>query len=178
MQKKHILPGKTATKPHRLWLARLVLPAAILLAQAASADVRDLWRTSDLSGLDNGDAVGSWSSISNRTGLAPVGGQPILIKDATPSGAAVVHFDSNQMTIASCPVAGLSAFSLAVVFKTDQLGVDEGSGWSTKSGIVDANESGSANDWGFAIRDTGYICFGTGSSGGSDQTVYLDNQPT
>lgn len=153
---------------------------ALILALAVSvpAALVDVWRASDLNLLDDGDSVGSWSSRSNRLATAPVGEEPVFRKKATPTDDSSVHFDFNRLIVPSSPVAGLSAFSLAVVFRVDQNGADDGSGWSTKSCIVDANQSGVTNDWGFAVRDTGYVCFGTGSPGGSDATVYLDNQPT
>jgi len=144
---------------------------------SVSAAVVDIWRASDLNALDNGDAVGTWSSASNRVGSAVVGAQPTLLKNATISGDPAVQFNASQLTIANSPVAGLTAFSMAVVFRVDQPGVSELSGWSGKSGIVDANQNSSVNDWGFAVRETGFVAFGTGS-GGSDSTVYLDNQPT
>ncbi len=154
----------------------------VLLLAALPAPVRaaliDTWSAADLNLLDDSDSVGSWMSRSNRLATAPVGDMPLFRKNATPTGEPAVHFDFNRMTVPSSPVVGMNTFSLVAVFKVDQLGVDEGSGWSTKSGIVDANESGLANDWGFGVRETGYICFGTGRSGGSDLTVYLDNQPT
>lgn len=146
----------------------------LLFGQTVSAAVLDVWRADDLSALDNGDAVGSWNSMSNRLATAAVGSLPLMVKNATVSGKPSVHFDNSRMTIPSSPVGGLNAFSLVVVFKADQAGVNDKSGWSGKTGIVDANETGTANDWGFAIRDTSFICFGTGGSSG-DQTVYLDN---
>ncbi len=152
--------------------AAFFLIAAGAVAQAALVDV---WRAADLSVLDDRDSVGAWTSRSNRIATAPVGDEPLFKKNSTPTGEPAVHFDFNRMTIASSPVAGMNSISMAVVFKVDQPGVDEGSGWSTKSGIVDANQSGVANDWGFVVRDTSFVCFGTGTLGGSDQTVYLDD---
>jgi hypothetical protein len=149
-----------------------------LITQSASAALLDRWVASDLQGLDDGDAVGAWSSAGNRVASAALGDEPRLRKNATPTGEPTIQFLHNRLTTSSSPTAGLSAFSMAVVFRVDEPGVDEGSGWSTKSGIVDANQSGAGNDWGFVVRETGYIAFGTGTSGGSDQTVYLDDQPT
>lgn len=150
------------------WLSCAPAPAALI----------DRWVASGLATLDDGDAVGSWTSIGGQTVVAIYGDEPRFARDATPTGEPAIRFEHNRMSMASSPVSGLTQFSLAVVFKVSEPGVDEGSGWSTKSGIVDANQGGAANDWGFSVRETGYICFGTGSAGGSDQTVYLDNQPT
>jgi hypothetical protein len=159
-----------------LFLSGLVL--LLLSGARAEAALVDSWTTDGLSLLDDGDTVGTWTSAANRVASSAVGLEPILRKNATPSGKAVLHFDHDWMSVPNSPVAGLSAFSLAVVFKVDQPGADDGSGWSTKSGIVDANESAVTNDWGFAVRDTGYVCFGTSSSSTGDRTVYLDDQPT
>ncbi len=132
---------------------------------SAQGGLIDAWVSGDLSVLDNGDAVGSWTSRSNRTALAPVGDEPLFKKTATPTGEPAVQFDFNRMTVANSPVAGRNAFSMAVVFKVDQPGIREESHWFGKSGIVDASQSGVTNDWGFAVRETSYICFGNGWPG-------------
>jgi len=138
----------------------------------------DTWRAADLDVLlVHGAAVSTWNSASNRL-ASVVGSSPVFKKSATPSGASAVHFDHARLMVPSSPVAGLTNFSLVVVFKVDQAGVDDGSGWSTKSGLVDANQIGFTNDWGFSVRETGYVAFGTGNPAGSDQSLYLDNQPT
>ncbi len=171
--------SKASQRCRATMFSQFVLTILLLvLATPAYATLVDAWRASELNLLDDGDSVGSWSSQSNRLATAAVGEEPVFRKKATPTDDAAVHFDLNRLTVPSSPVAGLSAFSLAVVFRVDQNGVDDGSGWSTKSCIVDANQSGVTNDWGFAVRDTGYVCFGTGAPGGGDSTVYLDNQPT
>jgi Lamin Tail Domain/CotH kinase protein/Concanavalin A-like lectin/glucanases superfamily/Bacterial Ig domain len=179
------LPTSTFAFPfsHHGWskfctrLALFAFVVAFLGSGLAGAALVDVWRANDLNALDSGDAVGTWSSASNRVGSAVVGSQPTLLKNATISGDSAVQFNASQLTIANSPVAGLTTFSMALVFRVDQPGTDEGSGWSTKSGIVDANQNGAVNDWGFSVRETGYVAFGTGS-GGTDSTVYLDNQPT
>lgn len=153
--------------------------AVLLLASSVptAAALIDSWLAADLAALDDGDAVGAWRSSAGRLAAAPSGDEPLLHRNSTPTGEPAVRFQRNRMTVPSSPVAGLQAFTLAVVFKVEEPGVDDGSGWTTKSGIVDASQSGAANDWGFVVRDTGFIAFGTGSAGGSDRTVYLDNQP-
>ena len=156
-----------------------LLLLAFLAGTQARAALLDTWSAAGLElFLDDGDAVGAWLSAGNRTASAAAGLEPTLKKDATPSGHPALHFDHDWLRTPDSPVAGLSAFTLAVVFKADAPGVDEGSGWSTKSGIVDANQAAITNDWGFAIRETGFVCFGASSPGGGDKTVYLDNQPT
>lgn len=141
---------------------------------SVSAALVDVWRANDLNVLNNGDAVGSWNSTSNRTGSAVVGAQPTLLKNATISGDAAVQFNASRLTVASSPVAGLTAFSLAVVVKVDQPGVNEASQWYGKSGIVDAEQPGVVNDWGLVVGETGALGFGTGNT---DRTLSLDAAP-
>lgn len=149
-----------------------ILGASLLPAFAGLVDV---WRASDLNTLDNGDAVGTWTSASNRVGSAIVGAQPTLLKDATISGASAVQFNGSKLTVANSPVAGLTAFSLAVVFKVDQPGVNEASQWYGKSGIVDAEQGGVVNDWGFVVGSSGELGWGTGNP---DRSLFLSDQET
>jgi hypothetical protein len=134
----------------------------------------DVWRASDLEVLAEGDAVGSWTSLSNRSAVASVGNQPIIHKNATPAGSPVVRFNQNRLVSTANPVSGRSAFSLVVVFKAAEAGIREEANWFGKSGIVDASQPGIANDWGLSIRESGVVCFGTGNP---DSTVYLDSAP-
>lgn len=158
----------------RVWLG-LSLAVWWLGAGVAPAALVDLWRAGDLNALDNGDAIGAWNSASNRPGTAMVGEQPTLLKNATASGDSAVQFNGSLLTVASSPVAGLTAFSLAVVLKVDQVGVNEASQWYGRSGIIDAEQPGVVNDWGLAVGDTGALNFGIGNG---DNTLVLDNQPT
>ena len=66
-----------------------------------------------------------------------------------------MQFNASQLTIASSPVAGLTAFSLVAVLKVDQPGVNEASQWYGKSGIVDAEQGGVVNDWGMVVGSAG-----------------------
>jgi len=129
-----------------------------------------------LSVLNDGDAVGSWSSAGNRTLTASVGLQPLLKKNVTPAAGAAVRFNGDILTMsASSPVGGLTNFAIALVFKAGAVGGNYGGQWYSKSGIVDAEEGGVTADWGTVIDETGRIGLGIGNP---DNTVYSEASPS
>src|SRR5437870_11739001 len=67
----------------------------LLAAPAGFAALIDTWRAEDLN-LNDGDAVGTWSSASNRVANAAVGEQPLLRLNATPGGTKAVRFNGAQ----------------------------------------------------------------------------------
>lgn len=161
--------------PHRhiTSIFRILLSASIgFSATYGNAALLDVWRADDLNVLDHGDAVGSWASVSNRVGSASLGSQPTLLKNATVSGASAVQFNGSKLTVSDSPVGGRAAFSIALVLKVDQVGVNEASQWYGKSGIVDAEQPGVVNDWGIVVGSNGELGFGVGNT---DRTVYLDS---
>lgn len=142
---------------------RLCLVLLSLLAPALShGQLLDSWRANDMNLFDNGDAIGSWSSSGNRTALSVGGAQPILVKDATPGGSSVLRFNRNWMTVTNSPVAGLKSFSIALLFKASAAGTNTSSSWFGKSGIIDADEPGTTNDWGVVLDERGRLALGTG----------------
>ena len=171
-----------------------------LIVPLAHGQLLDVWRADDLNLFDEGDAIGSWRSSANRTAIAVSGAQPILRKGATPGGSSVLRFDRNWMTVADSPVAGLKAFSLALVFKASAAGTNTSTHWYGKSGIIDAEESGNTADWGLVIDERGRLAFGSGQPdvtttitgnslvdsnyhiavitwGGGTQALYLEDRP-
>jgi hypothetical protein len=159
------------------WLSFLsLLPAFFLGTQTLPAALVDTWRADDLSVLNDGDAVGSWSSASNRTLTAGVGLQPLLKKNVTPAAGAAVRFNLDFLNMsANSPVGGLTNFAIALVFKAGAVGGNYGSQWYNKSGIVDAEEAGVTADWGTVIDETGRIGLGIGNP---DNTVYSEASPS
>src|SRR4051812_29858015 len=98
------------TAPIRARLRALAILAIVGIATVAQAALIDVWRAEDI-GLDDGDAIGSWSSASNRVAGASGTDTPILRKNATPVGGKALRFNgANRMMVSSSPVGGLSAF--------------------------------------------------------------------
>lgn len=178
----------------------LVLFSLCLGIARCPAELVDAWRADALNLFDEGDAIGSWTSAGNRNALAVSGAQPILRKSATPGGSSVLRFDRHWMTVESSPVAGLRAFSIALVFKASAVGTNTSTQWYGKSGIIDAEQGGVTADWGLAIDERGRLAFGSGQPdvtttisgnslvdsnyhvavltwGGGAQAVYLDDRP-
>ena len=120
--------------------------------------------------------MGSWRSTGNRTLTAAVGFQPILKKSATPTGSSAVRFSQDQLKISSgSPVAGLTSFSIALVFRADAPGGNYSSQWYGKSGLVDAEQGGVMADWGAVLDQNGSVGFGIGNP---DTSVYLQSAPS
>jgi hypothetical protein len=162
---------------------RLIFPSLLFLPLlcacpplASGATPVDVWKAGDLDVLNDGDAVGSWTSANDRTLTADVTAQPQLKKGATPTGSSVVRFKNNWLiTTQNSPVAGLANFSIAMVFKADAVGANGASQWYGKSGIVDAEQGGVTQDWGAVINENGQLGLGIGSP---DTTVYSSSAPS
>lgn len=162
-------------KPSYVFL--LVFLAIVALeAQSAPSAFIDAWRASDLATLNDGDAVGSWTSASNRTVTASVANQPQLKLNATPASGAVVRFNRNWLKMPdNSPVSGLTNFSLAIVFKADAPGAGNAYQWYGKTGLVDAEQGGVTQDWGTVIDENGQVGLGIG---GPDTTAYSLSGPS
>jgi hypothetical protein len=78
-----------------------LLPAVLLGTQTLPAALVDSWRADDLIVLKDGDAVGSWTSASNRTLTAGVGLQPLLKKNVTPAAGAAVRFNLDFLNMSA-----------------------------------------------------------------------------
>ncbi|HYG33598.1 MAG TPA: CotH kinase family protein, partial [Clostridia bacterium] len=145
-------------------------------ASVASAALVDSWRASDLDVLNDGDAVGSWTSVNSRTLTGSVGNQPILRKAVTPAGGSAVRFNRQRVKmLTGSPIGGATSFSIAVVFRADAVGANNSWQWYGKTGIVDAEEGGVTADWGVVIDEQGQLGIGIGDP---DLTVYSIGAPS
>src|SRR6185369_15268219 len=142
-------------------LALLVLSTVLLPA----ATILDAWRADDLN-LNDGDAVGTWTSTNARIASAAQG-QPVLKRNVTPGGGNAVRFNRNRMAITSSVVGGRTSFSLAYVFRADALGANDNAQWYGKSGIVDAEQGGITADWGSVLTESGQVGIGIGNPDGT-----------
>ncbi|MCF7708165.1 MAG: lamin tail domain-containing protein [Verrucomicrobia bacterium] len=149
-------------------LCSVVIATAFFSATAAAikADIAilDKWEASNLSELNDGDSVGTWLSMEGRPAQGAAGEQPVLVTHATPTGKPAVYFAGDLLTAAQSPVAGHTNFSIILVFRATEPGVDRSVQWWGKTGIIDAEQPGFTEDWGVVIDESGQLGFGTGSS--------------
>ena len=150
-------------RPVGLWWVWGVCLASVLggLGSARGGQV-DRWLADDLTGLNEGDAVGSWTSQSNRTATGSIGLQPTFRKNASPAGGPAVRFNQSFMTVGDSPLGGATAFSIALVFKPSAVGAT-GANWYQCTGLVDAEQGGVTVDWGTVLDASGHVAVGTGS---------------
>ena len=130
------------------------------------------WVAQDLAAtVAHGGPVSSWMRQGGTdawTNNAADGGigTATLSHAATPTGQAAVSFGGAArlgLPAASNAVAGESSFSVAMVFKANAAGVGADGTWSSNTGLLDADEVGTTNDWGLAIASTGRPGFGVGN---------------
>lgn len=139
----------------------------------------DTWRATDLQGaLNDGDSVANWTSTGGRTlsSTSSSGLRPRFYLNQTPASGPVVRFDQDRLERNdNSPVAGLTSFSLAVVFRLNGVGVGGETQWYQNTGLVDAEQGGVTADWGAAVTADGKLGWGIGQT---DNTVYLSSSPS
>ncbi|HEX5218965.1 MAG TPA: lamin tail domain-containing protein [Verrucomicrobiae bacterium] len=145
----------------------------------ADAALVDSWRASDFSGaLNNGDSVANWTSTGGRalTATSASGLRPRFYLNVTPAGGPVVRFDQDRLQRTdNSPVAGLTSFSIALVFRLNGNGVGGETQWYNNTGLVDAEQGGVTADWGIGVTADGRIGWGVGQP---DQTLYTSGTPS
>jgi autotransporter-associated beta strand protein len=181
------VPGAVFAEP-----ASVASSAGEVAAAASSGSVSPLaydasvWDADTLTGA-NGSAVTSWASTNGTRaatqtdavyleGLGSIGGAAPTLAVGAINGHNAVHFTGSArsalgISAANNPLAGVTNFSVAVVFRTDN-----GYGpystnrqWWECTGLIDAEEPGVTNDWGLALTSNGRVAAGIG---GGDATVY------
>jgi hypothetical protein len=158
--------------------AVLVCFGLLLIISTSHAALVDTWRAADLlPSLNDGDAVGSWSSTGGRAlTTSTISLQPRYYLGVTPAAGPVVRFDQDRLRRTSnSPVGGLTSFSIAVVFRLNGAGVGSQTQWYNNTGLVDAEQGGVTADWGTAVTADGHIGWGIGQP---DQTVYVSSSPS
>jgi len=162
-------------RPLRQITTALVLGFILSLVWSAHAALVDSWRASDLDAFDDGDSIGSWSSTGGRDLTASASLSPRLFKNVTVASGSVVRFDDDLLNRTdNSPVAGLTGFSMALVFKPDQTG-SGGPQWYNNTGIVDAEQPGQTSDWGVVLNANGELGWGIGNP---DLTLYSSSGPS
>ncbi len=136
------------------------------------------WVAQDLaSTIANGGAVASWTRQGGTDAWTNVGtdsgaGTATLATAATPTGKAAVSFGGASrlgLAAASNPVASETAFTVALVFKANAVGAGAQGNWYDNTGLLDADETGTLNDWGVSLASTGRPALGVGNA---DTSLY------
>ena len=151
-----------------------VLPPATLVEAFRASSL-----TNQIPGIVDGQSVPAWMADTNAAASANQNNPnpPVFVAASTPSGAPSVAFKAaNQTSLlllgANSPVAGMTNFSVALVFKADATESSTSANWYSMSGILDAEEPGTAYDWGLAMDSGGNLNFGIG---GPDYTLLNPN---
>jgi hypothetical protein len=94
----------------------------------------------------------------------------------TDADGPVVRFSQDRLRRTDdSPVAGMTGFSIALVFRLTGVGVGDQTQWYNNTGLVDAEQGGSTADWGTSVTAGGQLGWGTGNP---DQTLYLSETPS
>jgi len=136
------------------------------------------WVAQDLvAAVADGGAVASWArqggseAWSNAAGDGGAG-TVTLAHAATPTGNAAVDFPGTArlgLPAAANPMNGETAFTVAMVLRADAAGAGTDGQWFNNTGLLDAEEAGSTNDWGLALPASGKPALGIGNA---DTTAY------
>lgn len=149
--------------------ATLVEGGTLRVESAVPPAPKANWSASTLTG--DGTAVTQWLDQVSGVAANTFVGSPTL-NAGTLGGQNVVHFGGNQaLEIAgpNSPIANATEYAVAVVFRTSTPGVGDASNWWSNTGLVDAEQGGTTNDWGVAFNSTGQVGAGNGNP---DQTIY------
>lgn len=137
------------------------------------------WVAQDLvSTVASGSAIPSWPRQGGADAWSSANGGvgvTTLTHAATPSGKAAVEFAGATrlgLAAASNPIANETSFTIAMVVRADLAGNGTQAQWHQHTGILDADEAGSVNDWGLAIESSGKMGFGIGKT---DTTAFSSN---
>ncbi len=132
------------------------------------------WAADDLTtALNDGDAVATWTE--NVLGAPATANGTVRLETGELNGHAVVRFnpsdgnDQLRITAADNPLSGVVDYSVAIVFRAASAGVGDDTGWEDNTGLIDASQLGTTNDWGLGLTREGQV---GGGIGGPDVTAY------
>ena len=155
--------GATTIKGGTLKLAPSLSPVA-------------LWNADSISG-NTGDTVSAWTdSVGSKVATQNGAGNLPTLALAGLGAHKTVRFNgaqtqSLQVADVDSPISSATNFSIAVVFKTSTNGVGGEGQWYQNTGIVDAEQPGTTEDWGMVLNANGRAGAGIGGGGG-DRTIY------
>lgn len=136
------------------------------------------WVAQDLvAAVADGGAVSSWARQGGSEAWSHAAGDGgagtvTLAHAATPTGNAAVDFPGTArlgLPATANPVNGETAFTVAMVLRADAAGAGADGQWFNNTGLLDAEEAGSTNDWGLALSASGKPALGIGNP---DTTAY------
>ena len=170
------LRSRTLSLPAARILCVICLISFLVPGRAALVES---WKASDLIGsLGDGESVANWSSTGGRilTATSSSGLRPRFYLQATAADGPVVEFDQDRLRMTdNSPVAGMTSFSIAIVFRLNDTGSGGQSQWYNNTGLVDAEQGGVTADWGTAVTADGHLGWGVGQP---DRTVYASDTPS
>lgn len=145
--------------------------ALVLQAASLPSPVRE-WDADSLTGGD-GSSVTAWvDQIAGKTATV-LDAAPTLSTGAINGHNAVTFGGSQSLTVAGgdSSISGANAFTISVVFKPTASGSgSEGSPWYQNAGLVDSEQGGWQNDWGFEWNGANQVAAGIGIAGTGDAT--------
>lgn len=149
----------------------LKLPSA-----AAPASPVAIWNADSIAG-NTGDMVTTWTdTVGGKVATQNGAGNLPTLALAELGTHNTVHFNgaqtqSLQVADVDSPISGATNFSIAVVFKSSTAGAGGEGQWYQNTGIVDAEQPGTTEDWGIVLNGNGRVGVGIGSTAG-DRTSY------
>jgi len=125
---------------------------------------------------NNGDPVSIWTDLVASKNATTDNASPTLTTGAL-NGHNVVTFNGSTQNLkvaaGDSPISGKRQFTFAVVFRPHAAGAS-GANWYNNSGLVDAEQPGSTQDWGLAWNANSQVGAGIGNP---DRTLYSAAQP-
>ncbi len=161
-------------------MAQIETATGYIWARPTTPALEMKWLAQDLTATTgNGAAVTNWvrqggsDAWSNSAANGAVG-TVTLVHGATPTGNAAVDFPGTArlaLPATSNPASTESAFTVAMVVRIDAAGVGGETSWSDNTGLLDADETGTVNDWGLALASTGKPGLGIGKTDATTDTT-------
>ena len=125
---------------------------------------------------NNGDPVSIWTDLVASKNATTDNASPTLTTGAL-NGHNVVTFNGStqdlKVAAGDSPISGKRQFTFVVVFRPHAAGAS-GANWYNNSGLVDAEQPGSTQDWGLAWNANSQVGAGIGNP---DRTLYSAAQP-
>ena len=161
-------------------MAQIETATGYTWARPTTSALEMKWLAQDLTATTgNGSAVTNWvrqggsDAWSNSAANGAVG-TVTLVHGATPTGNAAMDFPGTArlaLPATSNPTATESAFTVAMVVRVDAAGAGLETNWSDNTGLLDADESGTVNDWGLSLASTGKPGLGIGKTDATNDTT-------
>ena len=121
----------------------------------------------DTLAVGNGNPVPLWTGSLDGRQAVTYTVAPTLTTNAL-NGHSVVSFNGTTQCLkadaANSPMSGASDFTLAVVFRANAAGTNGDGNWWTNTGLLDNEQGGDVNDWGFGWNSLQHVGAGRGAT--------------